>query len=91
MTKFCIQGRGGFGKKGHHRDNPASQGRYPTIVKQNEKLEKHYNTLLDLPDEERAEFWEALRRDLPSSFRFCGSKGYVLITEWRSSLATNSS
>ena len=48
-------------------------------MKQNDKLEKHYNTILDLPEEEKAEFWEALKRDLPSSFRFCGSKGYVRV------------
>ena len=30
-----------------------------------------------MPDEEREEFWTALKRELPVSFRFCGSKGYV--------------
>jgi hypothetical protein len=27
--------------------------------------------------EEREQFWAALRRELPNSFRFCGSKGYT--------------
>jgi multisite-specific tRNA:(cytosine-C5)-methyltransferase len=56
------------------RDAPGNKS-YRDIVKSNEKLETHYNTILDLPDEERVEFWDALKRDLPNSFRFCGSKG----------------
>ncbi|PKS08933.1 hypothetical protein jhhlp_003546 [Lomentospora prolificans] len=71
-------GGGGFGKRRHHRDDPDNHKRYPDIVKNNEKLERHYNTLLDLPEEERTEFWDALKRELPNSFRFCGSKGQAL-------------
>ncbi|KAL1891230.1 tRNA (cytosine-5-)-methyltransferase ncl1 [Ceratocystis pirilliformis] len=51
---------------------------YPQIVKENEKLEKYYNDMLQIPEDERKEFWEALRRELPNSFRFCGSKGHAL-------------
>ncbi|KAI1348015.1 S-adenosyl-L-methionine-dependent methyltransferase [Xylaria sp. FL0043] len=51
---------------------------YPDIAKTNEKLEAFYNSLLPLGDGEKAEFWAALRRDLPNSFRFCGSKGHAL-------------
>ena len=36
--------------------------------------------MIQLPEEEKAQFWEALRRELPNSFRFCGSKGYVLLS-----------
>lgn len=49
---------------------------YPDIVKSNERLETYYNTLLQFPEEEQKEFWDALKRELPNSFRFCGSKGY---------------
>jgi multisite-specific tRNA:(cytosine-C5)-methyltransferase len=50
--------------------------RYPDVVKTNEKLEQYYNALLELPEEESKAFWDALKRELPNSFRFCGSKGY---------------
>lgn len=40
--------------------------------------------MLNLPEEERQEFWAALRRELPNSFRFCGSKGYVCAQDLRS-------
>ncbi len=48
------------------------------MPKENKRLEDYYNTLTNLPEEERAEFWAALRRELPNSFRFCGSKGHAL-------------
>ncbi|GAP82623.1 putative nol1 nop2 sun family protein [Rosellinia necatrix] len=51
---------------------------YPDIPKTNEKLEAFYNSLLPLDDAEKLRFWEALRRDLPNSFRFCGSKGHAI-------------
>ncbi len=63
-------GGGGGGK----RDNRVS---YDQVEKTNEKLETYYNTILGLPESEKEEFWTALRRDLPNSFRFAGSKGYV--------------
>lgn len=50
---------------------------YDKIDKTNEKFERYYDSIIELPQEERAEFWAALRRDLPNSFRFAGSKGYV--------------
>lgn len=49
------------------------------MPKQNEKLERYYNELNIVPEgEEREQFWAALRRELPNSFRFCGSKGLVI-------------
>lgn len=48
---------------------------YPALKKENEKLEEYYNTLLQLPEEEKQQYWDALKRELPNSFRFCGSKG----------------
>jgi multisite-specific tRNA:(cytosine-C5)-methyltransferase len=56
--------------------------KYPDIVKSNERLETYYNTLLQFPEEEQKEFWDALKRELPNSFRFCGSKGYESIPGW---------
>lgn len=50
---------------------------YDKIEKNNPKLEKYYNTILGLTDEEKVPFWAALRRELPNSFRFAGSKGYI--------------
>lgn len=46
------------------------------MIQSNEKMERYYNTLLGFPDEEMEEFWAAVKRELPNSFRFCGSKGY---------------
>ncbi|CAM1511541.1 Fc.00g090540.m01.CDS01 [Cosmosporella sp. VM-42] len=63
-------GRGGGGREGF-RD-------YATIEKKNEKLQRFYDTLLQLPDEEQEAYWDALKRELPNSFRFCGSKGHAL-------------
>lgn len=48
------------------------------MPKENKRLEQYYNSLVDLPEEERSEFWAALKRELPNSFRFCGSKGHAL-------------
>ncbi|KAG7288045.1 hypothetical protein NEMBOFW57_007565 [Staphylotrichum longicolle] len=67
-----------------HRDTEAedaaadAEATYPEVVKENKRLEQYYNTLTNLPEEEQAEFWAALRRELPNSFRFCGSKGHAL-------------
>lgn len=68
------KGRGGGGGGRDNRDNRIS---YDKIDKTNEKFERYYNSLIEMPEEERAEFWAALRRELPNSFRFAGSKGYV--------------
>jgi multisite-specific tRNA:(cytosine-C5)-methyltransferase len=51
---------------------------FDKVPKANEKFEKYYNGLLELPEEERTEFWAALKRELPNSFRFAGSRGQVL-------------
>ena len=50
---------------------------YHEVPKHNDLYEKYYNTLGVVSVEERDEFWAALRRDLPNSFRFTGSKGYA--------------
>lgn len=60
--------------------NPQGQGhrpytKYPDVVKTNERLETYYNALLQFDEDESKAFWDALKRELPNSFRFCGSKG----------------
>ncbi|KAL5594700.1 hypothetical protein BROUX41_001616 [Berkeleyomyces rouxiae] len=69
---------GGGDREANSANNADRRVSYPQIVKENEKLEKYYNDLLQMPEDERKEFWEALRRELPNSFRFCGSKGHAL-------------
>jgi multisite-specific tRNA:(cytosine-C5)-methyltransferase len=49
---------------------------FEKVEKHNYKLERYYNSVLGLSDEERGDFWAALKRELPNSFRFAGSKGY---------------
>lgn len=49
---------------------------YREIPKENELYEKFYNDLGVVEKEETEVFWAALRRELPNSFRFAGSKGY---------------
>ena len=85
LTELIAQGNkggrgGGRGGGKGDRSNGAHRPyqTYPEVKKENERLERFYNSLLaDLPEEEKVEFWAALRRELPNSFRFCGSKGYV--------------
>jgi multisite-specific tRNA:(cytosine-C5)-methyltransferase len=49
---------------------------YEEVRKTNELFERYYNDLNIVPEgEERKEFWTAMRRELPNSFRFTGSKG----------------
>jgi multisite-specific tRNA:(cytosine-C5)-methyltransferase len=49
---------------------------YEKVEKRNPMLEKYYNSILGLSEEEKEDFWAALKRELPNSFRFAGSKGY---------------
>ncbi|KAI0999513.1 Multisite-specific tRNA:(cytosine-C(5))-methyltransferase [Podosphaera aphanis] len=74
-------GRGGNrgGNRGdNHEDNRVS---FDKVPKQNEKLERYYNQALGISEEERPAFWEALKRELPNSFRFAGSKGHALAVQ----------
>ena len=66
-------GRGGgrgFGQRSIRTD-------YSEVPKANELFEKYYNELGIVEEGENDEFWRALKRDLPNSFRFTGSKGYI--------------
>lgn len=68
-----------------HAD-PRSQGggrggerkNWQQISRENEKFENYYNSQAFIPEEEKEAFWAALKRDLPNSFRFTGSRGYVM-------------
>ncbi|KAK0643456.1 S-adenosyl-L-methionine-dependent methyltransferase [Cercophora newfieldiana] len=68
------RGAGANGERAPHRPYQT----FPEVPKENEKFERYYKGMLNLPEEEQAEFWAALRRELPNSFRFCGSKGHAL-------------
>lgn len=52
------------------------------IVKENERFERYYGELRLFSDDDdgaeaqaKGELWAALRRELPNSFRFTGSRG----------------
>ncbi|KMU72005.1 tRNA (cytosine-5-)-methyltransferase ncl1 [Coccidioides immitis RMSCC 3703] len=68
---------GGGGKRGTRPTN------YAAIEKSNEKFESYYNGLKVVPEDEKEQFWEALRRDLPNSFRFTGSRKHALAVQER--------
>lgn len=75
-------GRGGDDQNRNRDSRDNRDNRYRAdVVKERENLERYYNELIQLPEEEKVAFWEALRRELPNSFRFCGSKGYVSPSE----------
>ncbi|KAI1342374.1 S-adenosyl-L-methionine-dependent methyltransferase [Xylariaceae sp. FL0016] len=69
-------GKKGGGRGGTPRND--SYRSYPEIVKENERLERFYNSALPLDEDEKKVFWDTLRRELPNSFRFCGSKGHAV-------------
>ena len=73
MTK-SLQWRNQRGSRG-----PGPRGErvdYTEVAKSNEKFETYYNNITSFDQSEKEEFWDALRRELPNSFRFAGSKGY---------------
>jgi multisite-specific tRNA:(cytosine-C5)-methyltransferase len=65
-------------KKGRQgaRNGPRNDVRvaYPELVKEHAVYERYYNELGVVDDDTRDEFWAAMRRELPNSFRFTGSK-----------------
>lgn len=71
------RGRGGGGRgRGGGRGGEDNRVSFDKVPKHNERLERYYNTVLRISNEERDDFWDALKRELPNSFRFAGSKGY---------------
>ena len=53
------------------------------VDRHNEKYERYYDELGLVPKDDREDFWEAMRRDLPNSFRFTGSKAHALAVQQR--------
>ncbi len=73
-----FQGRGGRGGgrgRGRGGGQRSQRADYDDIPKTNSLFEKYYNELNLVPDADRESFWDAMRRELPNSFRFTGSKG----------------
>lgn len=75
--------KGGRGRGGGGWHNQGGRAEYQDIPRTNAKFEKYYNELGIVPKEEYGEFWKVLRRDLPNSFRFTGSKGHALAVQKR--------
>ncbi|CZS97199.1 related to tRNA (cytosine-5-)-methyltransferase [Rhynchosporium agropyri] len=77
------RGRGGGGGKGRGGSRGGEDNRvsFDKVPKHNERLERYYNVVLRISSEEREEFWDALKRELPNSFRFAGSKGHALAVQ----------
>ncbi|KAK7733567.1 tRNA (cytosine-5-)-methyltransferase ncl1 [Botryosphaeria dothidea] len=81
-------GRGGG--RGRGRNNRGgggygggARGDWKEVEKKNANFEKYYNELAIVPEEEREQFWTALKKELPNSFRFTGSKGHALAVQQR--------
>ncbi|KAK2735053.1 hypothetical protein FQN55_002298 [Onygenales sp. PD_40] len=76
-----------MGKRGGKKGGGPGRGRRPNfsaiLVRENEKYEGYYNDLHIVPEAEREELWAAMRRDLPNSFRFTGSKSHALAVQER--------
>ena len=53
------------------------------VDRHNDRYERYYNELGLVPNDDREDFWEAMRRDLPNSFRFTGSKAHALAVQQR--------
>ncbi|KAI5845827.1 S-adenosyl-L-methionine-dependent methyltransferase [Morchella snyderi] len=68
------KGGQGSGSKGADTRGDA----YVSIPTENEKYEKFYKESGLIPEEEWEEFWSTLKRTLPTTFRFTGSKGNAL-------------
>jgi multisite-specific tRNA:(cytosine-C5)-methyltransferase len=73
LTVFFSQGGKGRGGGGAGR----TRSMWQDLTRENEKFERYYNELEFIPEEERELFWATMRKDLPNSFRFTGSRGYV--------------
>ncbi|KAL4970536.1 tRNA (cytosine-C5-)-methyltransferase [Aspergillus stella-maris] len=73
--KFSKGGGGGGARN--------NRGNWQEQPRTNERFETYYNSQNFVPEEEREVFWETLRRDLPNSFRFTGSKGHALSVQER--------
>lgn len=73
-NKAQFRGRNRKGGGGGAGRESASYTSYADVEKKNPLYEGYYNEFFD--EKEREEMWAAMRRELPNSFRFTGSKGY---------------
>lgn len=69
--------RKGGKKGGGQGSGKGERYSYVSIVSENEKYERYYKESGLIPEEEWSDFWAALKRTLPTTFRFTGSKGYI--------------
>ena len=74
QRRYKKKGGGGGGNRNNYHRSGVRQN-YAEPIKENEQFEKYYNQLGLLAEDEKAQFWETMRRELPNSFRFAGSKG----------------
>ncbi|KAL8775695.1 MAG: hypothetical protein Q9209_000191 [Squamulea sp. 1 TL-2023] len=65
------------GGKGPRTERP-QRADYEEPIKTNERFEEYYDQLGIYEHSEKETFWAALRRELPNSFRFTGSKGHAI-------------
>ncbi|KAL0636572.1 tRNA (cytosine-5-)-methyltransferase ncl1 [Maublancomyces gigas] len=70
-------GRGGK-KGGGQGSGKGDRYAYVSIPSENAKYERYYKESGLIPEEEWDEFWATLKRTLPTTFRFTGSKGHAL-------------
>ncbi|MCJ1477477.1 hypothetical protein MMC13_006149 [Lambiella insularis] len=76
--------QGGRGRgRGRGDGQRPERADYQEVPKNNVLYERYYNELGIVSAEERAEFWAALKRELPNSFRFTGSKGHAIPVQQR--------
>ncbi|KAI9798238.1 MAG: hypothetical protein M1835_002724 [Candelina submexicana] len=72
---------GARGGRGGHRSGVRTD--YQELEMENRLFEEYYNELGILENSEKENFWTTMKRDLPNSFRFAGSKGHALSVQQR--------
>lgn len=77
QKKNPNRNKAGGQKRERDVHQPGERGNYPTIPTENTLYEHFYKESNAVPEEEWNDFWSALQRTLPTTFRFTGSKGFV--------------
>lgn len=75
--------RGRDSHRGRNSHRPGVRADYAEISKHNHLFEDYYNGLGIVDEDEQTDFWAALRRELPNSFRFTGSRSHALAVRER--------
>ncbi|RPA92698.1 S-adenosyl-L-methionine-dependent methyltransferase [Choiromyces venosus 120613-1] len=81
MGRGQKKGRGGNNGGRNRRNNnqgSGERGNYASIPTENALYESYYKQSGLIPSEEWDEFWSALQRTLPTTFRFTGGKVHAL-------------